>query len=95
MKTKKFKGEVLSGHKEDAVEVPFDPSAVWGLDPQPVRPGRRGHRVKGSLNGKSFESFVVPRQKRFYLLIDEATERKAGVAAGDVVEIALEAAAHN
>jgi hypothetical protein len=93
MKTKKFKAAVLSGHKENAVEVPFDPREVWGLDPQPVRPGRRGHKVKGRLNGREFESFVVPRQKRFYLLIDETIERKAGVAAGDVVEVALVASA--
>jgi hypothetical protein len=37
MKKKKFKGEVLSGHKEDAVEVPFDPAKEWGI---PRRPGR-------------------------------------------------------
>jgi hypothetical protein len=95
MKTKKFKAEVLSGHKENAVEVPFDPSEVWGVNPQPVRFGRRGHKVKGSLNGQKFEGFVVPRQKKFYLLIDEALELGAGVAAGDVVEVALAASAHH
>ncbi len=93
MKTKTFKAEVLSGHKEDAVEVPFDPREVWGVDPQPIRSGRRGHRVSGSLNGREFESFVVPRQKKFYLLIDETIERNAGIAAGDVVEVALVASA--
>jgi hypothetical protein len=30
MKKKNFKAEVISGHKEDAVEVPFDPALEWG-----------------------------------------------------------------
>lgn len=91
MKTKKFKAEVLSGHKEDAVEVPFDPSEVWGIDPQPLWHGRHGHRVQGSVNGVSFESFIVPRSKRFYLIIDEELERKTGIAEGDVIVVAVEA----
>ncbi|HXI25070.1 MAG TPA: hypothetical protein VNG71_14500 [Pyrinomonadaceae bacterium] len=33
MKRKKFKGELLSGHKDHAVEVPFDPSREWNIQP--------------------------------------------------------------
>ena len=94
MKTKKFKAEVLPGHKENAVEVPFNPSEVWGVDPQPLWRGRRGHTVKGKLNGRKFEGFIVPRQKKFFMLIDEALEQGAGVAAGDVVEVALQPSDH-
>ncbi len=94
MKPRKFKAEVISGHKDDAIEVPFDPGEVWGVDPQPLWHGRRGHTVKGKLNGRKFESFIVPRQKKFYMLIDEALEQGAGVAAGDVVEVSLQPSGH-
>lgn len=90
MRPKKFRGEVLAGHKEDAVEVPFDPAEVWATEPQPLWRGRRGHRVKGSLNGEAFESFVVPRQKKHYLLIDRELEGRTGICEGDVVGVTIE-----
>ena len=91
MKQRKFKAEVLSGHKEQqAVEVPFDPAWAWGIDPKPMRRGRNGHEVKGELNGCAFESFVVPRSKKFWMLIDERLKRKAKVSVGDVVKVSIE-----
>lgn len=87
MKQKKFTGEVLSGHKEHAVEVPFDPAAEWGIDPKPLWRGRRGHPVTATVNGISFESSIVPRRKKFYLLIDAEAKRAAGVVAGIVVQV--------
>jgi hypothetical protein len=94
MKKKRFKAEVLSGHKDDAVEVPFDPTSTWGLPPRPIWRGRRGHAVRGTLNGFIFEeSFIVPRQKKFYLLIDRDMGRAAGVTIGDRVTVAIEPAA--
>lgn len=90
MKKKMFKAEVLSGHKEDAVEVPFDPATEWGIAPTPLWRGRRGHPVNATLNGYSFASSIVPRQKKFYLLINGAAEKAAGVTAGNVVLVALE-----
>jgi hypothetical protein len=36
MKRKKFKAQVLSGHKEDAVEVPFDPAHEWDVPAKPL-----------------------------------------------------------
>ena len=90
MKKKKFKAEVLSGHKEDAVEVPFDPAKEWGIPPKPLWRGRRGHFVNATVNGFSFESSIVPRQKKFYLLIDAGAEKAAGVSKGVVVQVAVE-----
>lgn len=90
MKQKKFKAEVLSGHKEDAVEVPFDPAQEWGIPPKPLWRGRRGHFVNASVNGFSFESSIVPRQKKFYLLIDAEAAASAGVSEGGVVQVAVE-----
>jgi hypothetical protein len=89
MKKKTFKAEVMSGHKDDAVEVPFDPSQVWEVGARPLWPGRRGYTVKGKLNGHDFERSIVPRQTRFYLLIDKNMERATGVSPGDVVKVVV------
>ncbi|HXM33988.1 MAG TPA: DUF1905 domain-containing protein [Pyrinomonadaceae bacterium] len=94
MRKKRFKAAVQSGHKDDAVEVPFDPTAAWGLPPRPIWRGRRGHVVRGTLNGFAFaESFIVARQKKFYLMLDRELEQAAGVSVGDSVNIAIEPAA--
>jgi hypothetical protein len=89
VKGKRFKGELLSGHKDHAVEVPFDPSREWHIQPQPLWRGRRGYKVIARANGVSFESAVVPRQKKFYLLIDADTKRAANIAESDVVNVEL------
>jgi hypothetical protein len=89
-KKKTFKAEVLSGHKEDAVEVPFDPAKEWGIPPKPLWRGRRGHFVNATVNGFSFESSIVPRQKKFYLLIDAEAGKAAGISEGGVVQVTVE-----
>ena len=90
MKKKRFKAEVLSGHKEDAVEVPFDPLKEWGTPAQPLWRGRRGHSVNATVNGFSFVSSIVPRQKKFYLIIDAEAKKGAEVHEGAVVQVAVE-----
>lgn len=87
---KKFKAEVLSGHKEHAVEVPFDPAKEWGIRPKPLWRGRRGHFVNATVNGFSFESSIVPRQKKFYLLIDAEAGKAARVSESGVVQVTVE-----
>ena len=89
MTTESFDAVLLSGHKQDAVELPFDPAQRWDSKPVVLRPGRRGHRVAGSLNGVAFESCVVSRSKRHYVLVEEPLRLQAGVAVGDKVRIAL------
>lgn len=86
---KKFKAEVMSGHKDCAVEVPFDPAIQWGLEPKALWRGRRGHAVNAVVNGLGFESFIVPRQKKFFMLIDRETAKAAGISEGSVVEVAV------
>src|SRR2546423_3682301 len=70
LRKKRFTAEVLSGHKESALEVPFDPMKEWNVLPRSLWRGRRGHPVKATVNSFSFESAIVSRQKRFYLLLD-------------------------
>jgi hypothetical protein len=51
--------------------------------------GRRGHGVRGQLNGFAFESVIVPRSRRFYLLLPNELRDAAGIALGDNVQVAL------
>ena len=90
MKQKRFKAEVLSGHKEDAVELPFDPAQEWRIPPKPLWRGRRGHLVNATVSDFSFASSIVPRQKKFYLLIDAEAKKAAGVSDGVEVEVVAE-----
>ena len=89
MKPEKFKGEILSGHTEAAVEVPFDPAARWAISATLLWRGRKGHHVQGILNGVRFKSVVVPRTRRFFVLIDESLQEAAKVSIGDTVEVTL------
>ena len=91
MRKKTFKAQLMSGHKDGAVEVPFNPSVEWNLQPRPLWRGRRGYQVIAKINGVSFESAIVPRQKKFYLLIDTEAAKAAGVSVGAKVEVAVEA----
>ena len=89
-----FDAVLLSGHKQDAVELPFDPVAAWNSKAAPIARGRRGQRVGGMLDAIAFESRVVARQKRHFVLIEAALRRQAGLAAGDPVHVVLEPAGH-
>jgi len=89
---KSFTGELLSGHKQDALEVPFDPAAEWKIQPQPLWRGRREFKVKASIKGVSFDSSVVPRQKRFFLLIDPEVMESAGLVVGRRIRATIEPA---
>ena len=89
MKRKRFKAELQSGHKENAVEVPFDPVQVWDIPVKPLLRGRRGHRVQGSLNGLQFESVIVPRSGKFFLLVEDDVQRATDIVVGDVVDVVV------
>ena len=91
MKKMNFQAEIMAGHKDDAVEVPFNPNDVWSTPSKSIWKGRKGHAVSGTLNRIAFdESFIVPRQKKFYLLIDGDMERAARVNAGDSVRVSVQ-----
>jgi Domain of unknown function (DUF1905) len=84
-----FTATILEGHKDPAVEVPFDPSETWGVPASQIRKGRNGHRVRGTLNGADFESSIVPRMKHFWLEIPDEIRQRAGVAVGELVSVSL------
>jgi hypothetical protein len=85
----RFSGPVLEGHKGCAVEVPFDPKERWGTSPVALRPGRRGHRVSVRIGSHAFASAVVPRSRRWWLLLDPDVLKKAKLSPGDTVSIEI------
>jgi hypothetical protein len=89
MKPEQLNGELLEGHTGAAVEVPFDPAVQWAISAMPLWRGRHGHHVHGILNGVRFKSVVVPRARKFFVLVDESLQEAARVAVGDTVEITL------
>jgi hypothetical protein len=89
MRKRTFTAELLAGHKEDALQLPFDPGEVWQIPPQALWHGRRGHLVEATVNGISFESCVVPRQKKFFLIVEQAIKQLAGLATGDEVRASV------
>ena len=91
MSTKTFSGTILAGHKDDAIEVPFDPTHVLGVKLVAVKPGRRGFPVRAMINSIGFDSHIVTRSKIFWLVLPMAIERKIGVTEGDEVSVTLSA----
>jgi hypothetical protein len=46
--------------------------------------------VRAIIDGVSFESAIVPRQKKFYLLIDAEAANAAGLSEGARMEVDVE-----
>jgi len=82
-------GTILSGHKEDAIELPFDPSLRWGCAPERFAPGRKGVAVHARVGTVEFESQVVRRAGRHWLLLPSEAMREAGLRAGDAASIVV------
>jgi hypothetical protein len=85
----RFEAELQGGHKQAAVEVPFDPQERWHIAPVHVRRGRNGHRVRGTVNGVEFESVVVPRMRRFWLELSDELQRAGKLSIGDVATFVI------
>jgi len=90
VKRSRFSGKIVSGHKGAAVEVPFDPKAKWAIEPRALWPGRRGHVVQCEINGVKFGSCIVPRLRKFWVLIDGEVQTQIGASVGDTVRVAVE-----
>lgn len=86
----RISGLVLEGHKDAAVLVPFDPAERFGAEAVPLRRGRRGHRVRVTAGKLSFESEIVPRSKRFWLVLSASALRDLRLGPGDRIELSVE-----
>lgn len=89
MRAERFSAMILDGHKGAAIEVPFDPAQRWGSRAQPLEKGRRGHAVRGSIDGVEFDSAIVARSRRFFLPVGDAIRKDAGVNVGDLVMVSI------
>jgi hypothetical protein len=89
MSSKTFTGTIFAGHKDDAIEVPFDPAKTLGIKIAAIKPGRRGFPVRVMINSVGFDSHIVARSKTFWLLLPMAIERQIGVNEGDQVSVTL------
>lgn len=89
MRAARFRATLLAGHKEHALEVPFDPAAKWGIATQAVRAGRRGFAVRATIDGETFDSFAVARARKFWLLLPAPLEKQARIDAGDELTVQL------
>ncbi len=88
-RTVRFEAEILDGHKGLAFELPFSPSTRWGVAEAALWPGRRGYRVKGSMNAVRFESVVVPRARRFWVLVTGEMKKAGRLRAGSSVAVSI------
>jgi len=85
----RFEAVVLDGHKGLAIELPFSPSARWDIPEVSLWPGRRGYRVKGSVNKVRFEGVVVPRARRFFVLVSDEMKKSCRLRAGSTVRVSV------
>ena len=89
MRTESFQAELRSGHKEHAVQVPFDPGVRWALTAQRLWPRRRGYPVHATLDGVAFDSAIVTRSLRFWLLIPAEIAGSGAVSVGQRCSITV------
>jgi Domain of unknown function (DUF1905) len=89
MKSERFTAVVLDGHKGPAFEVPFDPAERWEIAQVKPWPGRRGYRVRGTVNKVPFESAAVGRSRRFFVLVTDEMAKAAKLLVGSKVEVSL------
>lgn len=88
----RFQAVVRAGHKEDAVEVPFDPAEAWGRKPVLLWPGRRGHRVHAQVGDTTFDGAIVSRSRRHWLLLPASPDAPRRWQPGDTVAVAVQPA---
>ena len=88
-KTERFSSTVLDGHKGLAFEIPFSPASRWGLSDTKLWPGRRGYHVRGTANKARFESVVVSRARRFFVLVSDEMREACRLREGSRVKVSL------
>ncbi len=79
----KFQTDIqLSGKTATGIEIPADLIEALGAGRKPV--------VRVTINGYSYSSTVARRGERYLVGVNADTRKRAGVAAGDRVEVEIE-----
>ena len=87
----RFEAQLIEGHKGfTVVLVPFDHEARWRQKPVRLAGRRHGRLVKGSANGRRFNSYIGDRWGRFFIALAESLREAAGLAVGDGVSMVIE-----
>lgn len=90
MRETRFEAELIEGHKGvTAVIVPFDPEEKWGQKPLRLDRRRHGWLVTGTVDGVPFDGYIGERWGRFFIIIEPALRKAAGVSVGDPLEIVV------
>src|SRR5580704_16328788 len=89
MKAEQFKATIIDGIECPVFEVPFNPAKRWGIPLLQLHPATGGHPVRGTLNGVPFESVVFMRARKYFVPVEDALQKAAGVATGAAVEVFL------
>jgi len=89
MPTTRFRATLVAGKRGFACEVPFDPAERWSLPVVPVAKRTRGVEVAATIDDVSFDSAVVTRSRRHWLLVGNETAAKIGKRDGDAVTVVL------
>ncbi|HVE71014.1 MAG TPA: MmcQ/YjbR family DNA-binding protein [Thermoanaerobaculia bacterium] len=89
MPSARFRATLAAANKRLVCEVPFDPAERWTLPVVSVEPRRRGVEVAATVDDVSFDSAVVARAGRHWLLVDDATARRIEKGKGDEVMVVL------
>ena len=83
MSTMRFQTTVAKSGTRTYVAIPFDPNEAWG--------SKARHHVAGTVNGCRIRGTLGSDGAQFFLLLGAAWRRDNGMAAGDVVDVGLDA----
>ncbi|MEP7273121.1 MAG: DUF1905 domain-containing protein [Acidobacteriota bacterium] len=89
MMAERFVSVVLDGHKGLAFEIPFDPAERWGAAQVQLWPGRRGYRVRGTVNKLPVEGVIVSRARKFFVLVNDHMQTAGELRDGSSVRVSL------
>jgi len=85
-----FSAELVEGHKGvTPVIVPFDPTLVWDVAPVALDDRREGWLIAGTMNGAKFEGWIGHRWGRYFVIVDAALRKAAGISVGDTVDVVI------
>ena len=87
---KTFRAIVQRGHKGCAVEVPFNPRTTWGVEASVSSEGGvRGVPVKCTAARAKFDSCIVYRWGKYFLLLDDENLDAARATEGEEIAITV------